>query len=342
MKRANHLFAQILDRANLRYAFYRAHKGKRGRPDVEEFTADLEANLHRIACEVEAGDFQMGRFQQFTIHDPKRRIITAPCFAERVLHHAIMNVCEPHFERFLIADTFACRCGKGRITALHRGLQFSGRYRFAVKLDMRKYFQSISHAILLEKLQSRFKDRRLLDLFKRIIHSHATTPGYGLPIGSLTSQHFANFYLGWFDRFVKERLRVRAYVRYMDDCVLWCNEKDGLTQWLDECRVFLRERLALEPKAIDKVVTIRHGLDFLGCRVYPDHLKLNRRSRRRFRRKLGDLEETFYNGVMSASEYQQRVTSLLAFTQAGGVKSWRFRRNLLENKKVSGPWARTG
>lgn len=342
MKRAGHLFAQILDRANLRYAFYRARKGKRNRPDVEAFAADLEANLRGMACDVEAGCFPLGRYQQFRIHDPKRRIITAPCFAERVLHHAIMNVCEPYFERFLIADTFACRCGKGRISALHRALQFSRRYTFAVKLDMRKYFQSISHDILLERLQRRFKDRCLLELFGRIIHSHGEIAGRGLPIGSLTSQHFANFYLGWFDRFVKEQLRLRGYVRYMDDCVLWSSDKNGLAEWVNECREFLCVHLNLESKTVSPITVVRHGLDFLGCRIFRDHLKLNRRSRRRFRRKLYDLDDDFNLGRVDELEYQRRITALLAFTRAGGVKSWKFRHNMLQRILVGGPWARTG
>ncbi|MHC4628119.1 MAG: RNA-directed DNA polymerase, partial [Planctomycetota bacterium] len=282
------------------------------------------------------------RYQQFTIHDPKRRIITAPCFAERVLHHAIMNVCEPYFERFLIADTFACRCGKGRIAALHRALDFSGRCAYAVKLDMRKYFQSISHDILLERLKCRFKDSRLLELFRQIIESHGEITGRGLPIGSLTSQHFANFYLGWFDRFVKEELRVRAYLRYMDDCVLWSDDKRTLVGWVDACRAFLRVQLDLQPKTVPTVSVVRHGLDFLGCRVFPDHLKLNRRSRRRFRRKVLDLASQFHRDELSAPEYQQRLTSLVAFTQAGGVKSCKFRHDVLQRISVSDPWARTG
>ena len=253
-----------------------------------------------------------------------------------------MNVCEPHFERFLIADTFACRCGKGRIAALHRALKFSGRYAYAVKLDMRKYFRSISHDILLERLRCRFKDRRLLELFRRIVHSHGEIAGRGLPIGSLTSQHFANFYLGWFDRFVKEELRVRAYLRYMDDCVLWSDDKKRLAGWVDECSGFLLTQLYLEPKTRSPIAVVRHGMDLLGCRVYPDHLKLNRRSRRRFRRKLLDLASEHSRGELSSVEYQKRLTSLLAFTRAGGVKSWKFRRDMIQLISVSGLWARTG
>jgi RNA-directed DNA polymerase len=330
MKRAGHLFERILERENLRFAFYRARKGKRGRPDVEAFAANLEANLHGMALEVEAGSFPLGRYQQFTIHDPKLRTITAPCFSERVLHHAVTNVCEPYFERFLIDDSFACRSGKGRIAALQRALEFSGKYGFAIKLDMRKYFQSISHDILVEKLRCRFKDRRLLELFRRIINSHGSIQGRGLPIGSLTSQHFANFYLGWFDRFVKETLRTRGYVRYMDDCVLWSTSKAHLLDCVDQSCAFLRTELDLEPKTDACIAVVRHGLDFLGCRVYPDHLKLNRRSRRRFRRKLFDLAYAFDCDFLNELEYQQRLTALLAFTRAGGVKSWQFRRSVLQ------------
>jgi len=342
MKRVGNLLERIVDRENLRHAFCQARRGKRRRPDVEEFTADLEANLHRITSEVLAGSFPLGRYRQFTIHDPKRRTITTPCFAERVLHHAIMKVCEPHFEGFLIDDTFACRRGKGRIGALHRAVQFSRCFSLAAKLDMRKYFDSISHAILVERLQRRFKDHRLLALFRRIIESYATTPGRGLPIGSLMSQHFANFYLGWFDRFVKERLRVRGYLRYMDDCVLWAADTKTLISWESQSRGFLAAELALDVKAEPSLSPVRHGFDFLGCRVYPDHLKLNRRSRRRFRRKLFDVEGEWRRRGSDPNGLQQRITSIIAFTCAGGTKSWNFRRKLLQRLAVSDHRARTG
>lgn len=341
MKRTGRLFDRIVDRENLRHAFHRARRGKRGRPDVEEFAADLETNLRRMVRQLEAGSFPVGRYRQFLIHDPKKRLITAPCFGERVLHHAIINLCEPHFERFLIADTFACRPGKGRIAALHRAVQFSGRYSRAIKLDMRRYFDSISHHVLLERLRRRFKDDRLLALFRRIIHSHGAPRGRGLPIGSLTSQHFANFYLGWFDRFVKEQLRVRAYVRYMDDCLLWAADKQKLAAWDGQCRAFLSTELDLETKTA-AIGTVRHGFDFLGCRVYADHLKLNARSRRRFRRKMLELRAQFTRGEVGSEGLQQQLTSLVAFTRAGGTKSWNFRRNVLQRIAVSGHWARAG
>jgi retron-type reverse transcriptase len=221
MKRAANLLEQIVERRNLQLAAYRALRGKRDRLDARTFVADLERNLRQMAEQVWAGEFPVGRCTQFTIHDPKKRTITAPCFAERVLHHAIMNICEPLLERFLIDDTYACRRGKGRIAALHRAVRFSARFPAFLKLDVRKYFDSVSHLVLCQRLERRFKDERLLALLWQILDVYHTSPGRGLPIGSLTSQHLANFYLGWFDRFVKEVIRSPGYVRYMDDCVLW-------------------------------------------------------------------------------------------------------------------------
>ena len=167
------------------------------------FLHDLDHHLEAMAEQLQAGTFPLGRFRQFIRFDPKERIITAPCFPERVLHHAIMNVCEPVFERWLIDDTFACRAGKGRLAALDAAQQFARRFPFFLKLDIRKYFDSMSHDRLLELLARRFKDRALLDCSAGSCVRSGAGWG-GLPIGSLTSQHFANFYLGWFDRFVKE------------------------------------------------------------------------------------------------------------------------------------------
>ena len=223
MKRAGNLFESVLDRENLRLAFHKAMRGKRARAEVREFAQDLDRRLDEMAVQLRAGTFPVGRFHQFVIHDPKERIITAPCFAERVLHHALMNVCEPHLERWLIADTYACRVGKGRLVALHRAQEFGRRFPFFLKLDVRKYFDSILHDRLLERLARRFKDARVLAQFERIVRSFRGALGRGIPIGSLTSQHLANFYLGWFDRFAKEKLRVRGYVRYMDDMALWAD-----------------------------------------------------------------------------------------------------------------------
>jgi hypothetical protein len=342
MKRAGQLFEQVVARDNLRLAFHQALRGKRTRPDARSYAEQLDRHLEALAARLQDGTFPVGRFRQFVIHDPKERLITAPCFAERVLHHALMNVCEPLLDRWLITDTYACRRGKGRIAALRRAQYFARRFGYFLKLDIRKYFDSIPHDRLLGRLARRFKDRRLLRWFERIVRSFRGVPGRGIPIGSLTSQHLANFYLGWFDRFVKETLRFRGYVRYMDDIALWGNDAAALQAALGAGEAFLWQELGLEVKPSPYLNRTEHGMDFLGCRVHRRHLTLNRRSRVRFGRKLRRLERQFLDGAIDGGQLQQRATALLAFTRSAGVSSWRVRSAVLQRLPVSGHRARTG
>ncbi len=334
MKRIGNLFEQIPQWSNLQHAFYRAQSGKALRPDVRAFRSNLDQNLKDLGEALSQGFFVPGPYQQFKIFDPKPRLITAPCFRDRVAHHAIMNVCEPIFERSLINDTYACRVGKGRLKALGRSVEYSGRFRYALKLDMRRYFDSISHEILMRLLARHFREERLLRLFQSIVEAFDCFSGRGLPIGSLTSQHFANFYLGPLDRFVKETLRLPGYVRYMDDAVLWSNERSFLKSCAMEIETFLGETVSLVLNPV-RLSASRQGFDFLGCRVYPDHLKLNERSRRRFRRKMGCLDAAYHLGLWSEAACQQRAESLVAFAVAGGSKSWRYRRGVLQDLAVN-------
>ncbi|MCO6455392.1 MAG: group II intron reverse transcriptase domain-containing protein [Pirellulaceae bacterium] len=342
MKRTGNLFDDIAEWKNLHLACYKALRGKRTRPDARAFTNKLDENLNRMVAQLRAGCIPVGRAHRFVIHDPKLRLITAPCFEERVLHHAVMNVCEPVLERWLIHDTYACRTGKGREAAILRAQCFARRYPYFLKMDVRKYFESVPHAVLLERLERLFKDQRLLHLFARILAGHQGEMGRGLPIGSLTSQHLANFYLGWFDRYVKETLRVKGYVRYMDDMLLWGESPRAMQVLLDCCRDFLGEKLGLQLKPHPYINRREHGVDFLGCRVLPDHVVLSRRSKLRFRRKMTRLEQSWLDGLIDERQLQERATSLVAFTDAAGAKSCRFRRAVLQQLPVSGRRPATG
>ena len=342
MKPARNLFPRIVDRDNLRLAFYRAQRGKRDRIDVRTFAANLEDNLQLLSRDLTAGYVPLDQPAQFEIRDPKPRLITAPSFRERVLHHAIMNVCEPVFEQWLIHDTYACRVGKGRIAALHRAQSFSRRAKYALKLDMRKYFDSIPHARLQRLLRRRIADASLLNLFDQIISAYATEPGRGLPIGSLTSQHLANFYLGHFDRWVKEENRCRFYLRYMDDCAVWADSRAELRDLAERIALFLKTQLGLTPRQPACIYPTTCGIELLGCRILPTHLALNERSRRRYRKKMTQLEADFAHGMFSDQELQQRATSLTAFTWSGGVKSWHYRSRVVQELLVDDQEARTG
>jgi RNA-directed DNA polymerase len=276
MRRAANLFDKICEPENLRVAFHHAARGKRGKAVVRRFSEHLDSEISRISLQLQCGQFVFGRFEQFLIRDPKERVITAPCFQERVVHHAIMNVCEPIFDRWLIDDTFACRRGKGRDSALRRAQRFAARSSFCLHLDIRKYFDSIDHERLICLLEKRFKDQRLLELLRDILGSFRAELGIGVPIGSLTSQHFANFYLGWFDRFVKEQLRLQGYVRYMDDMLFWHDDQVALKAIELGCREFVSRELKLEMKPSQTAPMIQD----LGAGECPQCHTLNESTRK--------------------------------------------------------------
>jgi hypothetical protein len=336
MKRAANLFDRIYEHENLRLAFHKAARGRRGHAVVRQFAANADSYIAAMSAAICEGTFPVGRFQQFLIRDPKERVITAPCFDERVLHHAIMNICEPAMDRWLIDDTFACRRGKGREAAIRRAKGFTSKSEWFLKLDVRKCFDSVSHARLLGLLECRFKDCRLLELLQRIISSYRGPQGAGLPIGSLTSQHFANFYLGWLDRLVKDSLRLRGYVRYMDDMVLWHPSREALIDVHARCEEFAALRLALDikPSAVRRA---NGGVPFLGCQVFPTHVELSGRSKRRWRNRVRVLQRGERLGLISQRELQVRLTSLAAFAKGAGVKSWRFRNSVLQPLAVNDP-----
>jgi retron-type reverse transcriptase len=323
MKRLGGVYDAIWQWDNLRLAFWRAAKAARSGPAVRKFEASLEENLRTLQNDLQNECVTSSGFTRFIIHDPKERVITAPSFRDRVLHHAIMNVCESHFERGLVHDSYACRKGKGRLAALQRATRHAALHGWFLKLDIRKYFESIPHARLLAALERKFKDRRLLALFARLLDDgqHDRT-GVGLPIGSLLSQHLANFYLSPVDRLCLERLRVQGYVRYMDDFVLWGDDGPQLRQaWLS-LGCFVRDDLGLELKSTAHMNRTEHGMDFCGFRIFPGWRVLNRRSRRRWKSRLREIDN-----LKDEGEKQRRVQAIIAFAREGS--SWQFRRRAL-------------
>ena len=317
MKRAGNLIGQIVELENLRVAFWKAAKAKRGRMATHRFGSALEENLAVMSRELASGGFEFGRYRRFRVFDPKERVIHAAAFPERVAHHAVMNVCEPVLERASIFDSYACRVGKGRPLAVARAQEYAQRYPWFLKMDVRKYFDSIPQSRLLALLEGKFKDKAVLGVFRQIIGSYAARGDgvelFGLPIGSLCSQHWANFYLGTLDRFATETLRAGGYVRYMDDFVLWHAEKDWLRDAQGRLEAFLQEKLGLVAKEAPFINRTALGMDFLGSRIFPGTVRLNRRSKVRFLRKVRGLEKACERGEISEATLQQRATCLVAF-----------------------------
>jgi hypothetical protein len=228
----------VAEYANLADAACKAARGKRAQPEVGAFFARFDANLARLSEAIHTGQVPLGGYRCFQIHDPKPRMIHAPGFPDRVIHHALLNRMGATFERTEVASSFACRPGKGVLAAARAAQSAIRRYPWYVKVDIRGYFNHIDHEILLGLLARRFKGLDGQVLLALIIDSYHTQPGKGLPIGTLTSQHFANFYLDGLDRFLLETPGVQAHVRYMDDIIWWCDNKTAAKAQLAAVREF--------------------------------------------------------------------------------------------------------
>jgi len=323
--RAGNLMPQIAEAENLYLAVVKAARGKRHQEIVQRFLAGVHDEVRRLGSELLNGTVRVGEYRRFVIHDPKRRIIHAAPFCERVLHHAIFNVCEPVFERALISDTFACRLGKGKHAAWRRAQDFCARFAVYAKLDVRRYFDSIDHELIEQRLERLLKDKALLDLLRRMVASYQTAPGRGLPIGTLVSQHCANLYLGVLDRFVKEELRVKGYLRYMDDSVLWAKDPVTVRRWSDEIAGMLGERLHLSLKPPIRYGRTADGVPLLGGRVFAGTVLPDRRTRRRVKARVRELEMAFSEGRISESELERRIGSVFAAIAATKCLRWRRR-----------------
>jgi hypothetical protein len=293
---------------------------------VAAFVDALPQKLGEVGDRLRTGQGPIGRFRDFTIHDPKERLISAPCFEDRVLHHAVMNVCEPVFERWLIRQTFACRTGLGLRAAIREAARWTNRFPWYLQMDVKHYFETVPRNRLLKKLTRIFGEVKMLQLWDEIIHSHHPERPVGMPIGALTSQHLANYYLGFLDRFVKESLRIPAYARYMDDVVLWHTDKGTLLRCRDRIGEFVTGELglALKPPVLNRTAG---GMDFIGFRFQPGWVGLNRRSRRRLRLKLRAYAVAWADGQMTEDEMQRRTTACLAF--AAPAKTRKLRRSVV-------------
>jgi len=337
MKRAGHLFERVTAWGNLCDAARKAARGKTSRPAVARFLFYLEPELLALQEELLAGWWQPRPYSTFDIRDPKPRRISAADFRDRVVHHALMNVLDPYFERALFAHSYACRRGKGTHAAVLYAQRQARRYPYFLKGDVDRCFETVDLGVLKALLRRLFKDRRLLELLDRIIDAPGSTtqPGRGLPIGNLTSQYFANHLLGELDRFVKETLRVTGYLRSMDDFLLFGLDKPGLHRQLARIRGFLAESLGLRLKEeVSFVAPVRAGIPFLGFRVFPGMVRLQGARWRRMRRKIRRREQAFRDGEITAEELSCSVRSSIAHLEHAATR--RLRRRFFEDSMALG------
>jgi len=346
MKRFGYLIPQISDLKNLYHAYYKASKTKRHKKNVIDYKENLLSNILQLQKQILSGSIEIGNYTYFTIYEPKERIICAASFPERVLHHALINKTHDIFENKQIYDSYATRIGKGTYKAIERAAEFIKAQKYYLKLDVRKYFDSIDHQILKDGLKRIFKDDKLLSIFFQIIdsytsnsvgvtksqsvgvtQSHPDTIHSGLPIGNLTSQYFANFYLTPMDRYAKEILQTKYYIRYMDDVVVFSNDFDDLKNKSEKLQNFIEKVLNLQFKT-NYINTTQHGVSFLGYRIFNNRIELNTKSKKRYIKKIKQYYENLEKGIFTEHEFQRHVLPLIAFTQKASAKG--FRKKVLE------------
>jgi len=323
------LFLQLTAWGNLLQAYRKASRGKRGRADVAAFEHRLEDELIALRHELQARRYRPGAYTSFHIHEPKRRLISAAPFRDRVVHHALCNLIEPRFERSFVADSYANRIGKGTHRALDRAQACSRRQRYVLQMDIRQFFPSIDHAILRNALGRKIADPDTLWLIDRILESGAGVfdqeyrmlyfPGddllavnrpRGLPIGNLTSQFWANVYLNGLDHFIKRELRCACYVRYVDDLLLFGDDKSLLWSWKDRVKERLaRLRLTVHSGAHPRPVS--EGIPFLGFVIFPNRRRLKRRKGINFQRRLGGMLNVFQDEAEFSEKIATRIDGWL-------------------------------
>jgi hypothetical protein len=346
VKTYKHLYDKVHDFENLYLAYRKARKGKRGRAQPAQFERVQEEQLIALQDELQALTYKPGRYHNFYVHDPKKRLISAAPFRDRVVHHALYRVIEPIWEARFIDDTYANRVGKGTHRALDRAQSYARKYQYVLQCDVRQFFPSIDHVLLRAEFSRLIRDEDVLWLCDEILKSgegvlgeeyemswyrgddlFAVNRPRGLPIGNLTSQFWANVYLNSFDHFVKRDLKCCAYVRYVDDFLLFADDKRALLDWRNAViQKMAGLRLSLHEESA-QVYPTRTGIPFLGFRIHPEYRLLKRRKVVHFRRKLRRVLADYAIGAASIQKVGSSIKGWINHVRY--ADTWGLRKSVL-------------
>ena len=339
MNKIKNLFPKIYDFENLFGAYKDGIKQKRDRPDVMAYTEKLEENLINLQNEFIWLTYKVGRYRMFFVYEPKKRLIMALDFKDRVAQHAIYRQLNPLLDKQFIFDSYACRKDKGTHKAVQR-LQYWFRQTerqpeqyYYLKLDISKYFYRIDHEILMDILREKIADKDLLFILEGIVNCEDTHFGLplgadigevpfddllaevGLPIGNLTSQMFANLYLDQLDQFCKHKLRLRYYIRYMDDVIILHHSKKHLERVKNEIADFLAKRLHLQLNNKTCIRPTYMGAEFVGFRVWSTHVKLRKKTAKKMVKRLQYVFTAYRMGEMDKESMERTVASYRGILQ---------------------------
>jgi retron-type reverse transcriptase len=330
-------FDNVISLENLLSAWRAFAKGKRSKKDVSAFELNLEDNIFALHQKLVSGVWRPEPYTVFFVQDPKLRRIHKASVFDRVLYQAVYQAIYPIFDRGFIHDSYASRNLKGTHRGVKRFEVFARKvtqnYRrngFVLKCDIRKFFDSIDHKILLRLLGQKIIDSHLLDLLEMIIRSFNTISGKGLPLGNVTSQVFANIYLNELDQYLKHTLKVRYYIRYCDDFVILSDDNDRLKEIYRYIDIFLdcRLKLSLHPNKVT-IKKISQGTDFLGYVSLPYHRVLRTNTKHRMLLKIENSCRYFIAGALSKESWQSCLASY--FGMLGHSKSFRLRNAIIRS-----------
>jgi len=302
------LFSKLCSYENLELAFKKAKKRKSTKQYVIDFENNLENNLLTLQSELIFHTYKPKPLKTFILRDPKTRKISKSNFRDRVIHHAVCNIIEPFFEKSFIYDSYANRKGKGNLKALERLDCFKRKVSknktrncFIFKADIKHYFDEVDHDILVNIIKKKIHDKKVIWLIKTILENHhVRITGKGMPLGNLTSQFFANVYLNELDQFAKHILKVKYYIRYVDDFVILDSGEIILNEYWVKINDFLQNTLSIELHP-DKcrIIKIKRGVDFLGFRIFYYHRLLRKSNMRKMTRRIKRHKLMFNSKLMN-------------------------------------------
>lgn len=333
MKRHGNLFESIANEENLYQAYHKARRGRGWQDTIKDFEKDLEKNIEQILESLLNKTYTTSNYEIFQIYEPKTRdIYKLPFNPDRIVQHALMNIVEPIWDGLLIHDTYACRRGRGIHKGSTRTMEFIrkvGKQGYCLKMDISKFYPSLNHDILYEIVKKKIKCKNTLWLLHDIIYS--VHGGYNVPIGNYTSQWFGNLYMNELDQHLKHEMKIKYYIRYCDDFLLFHKDKKFLNYMKGHIEQYLLEKLDLKLSKAD-AFPISRGVDFLGYRHFHDYILLRKSTAKRFKKRVKEVQYLYQTGKLDRERYMSSLASMM------GTLKWCNSKHLSESMELEKLW----
>lgn len=314
-------------------AHRRARKGKRGKKEIINYEINLASNLWKAKQKLDSGSYRCGKYHEFTIYEPKQRLIQAMDYGDRVVQHSICdNALTPYVKAHVVTDNAACQKGKGTHYALKRLTKHLTEYYrqhgtkgWLLKADIRKYFASIDHKVLKAQIRNTKLSGEIKTLLETVIDGYNKDTGKGLPMGNQSSQQFAVLYLDPVDRLAKERYRIKHYSRYMDDIIALHENRQHLEKLLEEMRSLVQDKLKLELNEKTMITPLKCGIDYLGWHYWLTETgkvikKLRTASKKRIYKRIKQLAHQLKNGTATEEDKRNTVASYKGHLKHGNAR----------------------